>query len=234
MTRKAHVPSQRRLRLIPVTIVAALALLVVRAGELSLGIELSPTRPALAAEDDAATTAPDKRVGSGTVAPAGAATAPDGDGRSTDFPVEFTPAEVAVLQDLANRRDALLQLEKDLQARELLLSAAESRLDKRIGELQQLRDSIEALLRRYTEQEQAELESVVKIYETMKPKDAARILEELEMRILLGIMEKMKERKTAPILAAMGAERAREVTAELARKRAFDLSTPSDDGEPSG
>ena len=73
-------------------------------------------------------------------------------------------------------------------------------------------------------QEAAELESVVKIYETMKPKDAARILSELEMKVLLGIMEKMNGRRTAPILAAMPAARAREVTEELARRKAVNLT----------
>ena len=154
--------------------------------------------------------------------------------RTTDFPVEFTPAVVAVLQDLANRRDELLTLETELEGRERLLNAAEGRLDKRIAELQQLRDSIEALVRQYNDQEKAELQSIVKIYETMKPKDAARILEDLDMRILLGIMETMKERKSAPILAAMGAERARQVTAELARKRQVDLSKQTGKTEPSG
>ncbi len=89
-------------------------------------------------------------------------------------------------------------------------------------------------MRQYNEQEQAELQSIVKIYETMKPKDAARILADLEMRILLGIMESMKERKSAPILAAMEPKRAREVTEELARKREIDLSTQARGDKPAG
>ncbi len=225
-----------RFRLLPVVIVGVAALLAVRVGELSFGLELSPAGPALAAEDAGAKAPePDKAAG-GT--PATASTNRDGEPqeqqRTTDFPIEFTPGEVAVLQDLANRRDELLTLEKELDSREQLLKAAEGRLDKRIDELQLLRDSIEALVRQYTDQEKAELQSIVKIYETMKPKDAARILEDLEMRILLGIMESMKERKSAPILAAMGPEKAREVTAELARKREIDLSTQASKEEPSG
>src|SRR3546814_17765221 len=63
----------------------------------------------------------------------------------------------------------------------------------------------------------------------MKAKDAARILEELTLPILMGIVETMKERKTAAILAEMKAERAREITAELARRRAIALSRVSGD-----
>lgn len=221
----------RRVRLLPVVIVGVAVLLAVRVGELSFGFELSTAGPALAAGDSGADASKSDKAGA-------AASQGDGDSegkeeqRTTDFPVEFTPAEVAVLQDLANRRDELLAFEKELESRDRLLNAAEGRLDKRIGELQQLRDSIEALVREYTDQEKAELQSIVKIYESMKPKDAARILEDLEMRILLGIVESMKERKSAPILAAMASKRAREVTAELARKREIDLSTQaSRDGQ---
>ncbi len=229
-----------RIRLLPVVIVGVAVLLAVRLGELSFGLELSPASPALAAEDKAddkghAEPEPDKAKAA-TTAPANdkAHSEQEEERRTTDFPVEFTPAEVAVLQDLANRRDELAALEKELRAREGLLSAAEGRLDNRIAELQLLRDSIEALVRQYNEQEQAELQSVVKIYETMKAKDAARILGDLEMRILLAIVESMKERKSAPILAAMEPKRAREVTTELARKREIDLSTPAKKDAPAG
>jgi flagellar motility protein MotE (MotC chaperone) len=53
----------------------------------------------------------------------------------------------------------------------------------------------------------------------MKPKDAARIFEELEMDILLPVVERMKERKTAPILAKMNADKAKAITTELAQRR---------------
>ena len=126
MTRSDPLNPRRRIRLIPVLIVGAVVLLGVRAGELGFGLELSPTRPALAAGEDKADAPADKRAGASVTAPASKAdkAAADDGRRTTDFPVEFTPAEVAVLQDLANRRDELLQLEKELDARERLLNAA--------------------------------------------------------------------------------------------------------------
>jgi flagellar motility protein MotE (MotC chaperone) len=234
-----------RVRLLPVLIVGVAALLVVRLGELSFGVELSPASPALAAEDGKEENndgpKPDKAAADGQAPAADHAKAGDeahGDVIDeqplSDFPVEFTPGEVAVLQNLASRRDELARLEKDLDARERLLNVTEERLDKRIAELQVLRDSIESLVRQYDEQEESELQSIVKIYETMKPKDAASILGDLDMSILLGIMEAMKERKSASILAAMEPNRAREVTTELARQRAIDLTTPATKRDPAG
>ena len=61
----------------------------------------------------------------------------------------------------------------------------------------------------------------MKIYENMKPKDAARIFEELDMAVLLDVIERMKERKTAPILAQMNPKRAKAITLELAKRRGF-------------
>lgn len=240
MTPSEHLRKKTRIRLLPVVIVSILALLTVRIGELSFGVELSGTGPAMAAEDtakDAGQDAPkSEKAAAADHAPAAGAAPdePEQEQRRTDFPVEFTPGEVAVLQDLAARRDELTVLEKELMARERLLNVTEQRLDARIAELQTLRDSIETLVRQYNEQEQSELQSIVKIYETMKPKDAASILGGLDMRILLGIMETMKERKSASILAKMDAKRAREVTTELARKREIDLTTPATKAGPAG
>ena len=137
----------------------------------------------------------------------------------------FTPAEIEVLTELAKRRDDLAARERELGLREGLLQAAERRLDDKIVELRGIRAEIEQLVQLHNEREEAELQSLVKIYETMKPKDAARILGELELDVLLTIMERMKERSTAPVLAAMDPSRAREVTAELAQRR--DLREPN-------
>jgi len=242
MTQSVPMKARRKIRLLPIVIVVVAVLLVVRLGEMAFGVELSPTSPALAEEKKAKESPKPEKAKAEAEA---AATAP-ADGKtktkaepkdeppSIDFPVEFTPAEVAVLQALADRRDGMILQEKELDARERLLSAAEGRLDKRIDELQKIRDSIEALVRQYNDQEKAELQSIVKIYETMKPKDAAAILEELEMPILLSIVEVMKERKSASILAAMEPKRAREVTTELAREREIDLSKQVPDTKPSG
>jgi flagellar motility protein MotE (MotC chaperone) len=70
------------------------------------------------------------------------------------------------------------------------------------------------------------MESLVKIYESMKPKDAARIFEALELPILLDVMERMREAKSAPILAAMDPMKAKEVTSSLAERRTIPAPPP--------
>jgi len=136
-----------------------------------------------------------------------------------DDPTLLTPAEIEILQQLAVRRDQLDAREREIEMRTGLLNAAEERINKKIAELQTLRTTIDGLIKKFDAQQDAKLSSLVKIYENMKPKEAARIFEDLEMDTLLEVSERMKERKLAAIIAKMTPEKAREVTVELRRLR---------------
>jgi flagellar motility protein MotE (MotC chaperone) len=138
---------------------------------------------------------------------------------SADTDNVYSESEVQILQSLARRRDALEQREGEITMRENLLRAAEKRIDQQIAELKKIEDTIQALLKQYDAQEEAKMKSLVKIYESMKPKDAARIMEQLEMPILLEVSARMREQKMAAILAQMNSEKAKAVTVELATRR---------------
>jgi flagellar motility protein MotE (MotC chaperone) len=137
----------------------------------------------------------------------------------TNDPTLLTQAEIDLLQRLADRRELLETQEKEMEMREGLLQAAEERIDNKIAELKNFQDTIEKLIKTYDDQQVAKIQSLVKIYENMKPKDAARIFEELDMDTLLLVTERMKERKLAPIMAKMNPARATEITVELSRLR---------------
>lgn len=139
-------------------------------------------------------------------------------------PFSMTDEEIELLQSLSARREQLETRERDVEQRETLLLAAERRIDEKISELGKLQNTIEGLIVKHDEQSEKQMLSLVKIYESMKPKDAARIFEELDMIVLLGVVERMKERKTAPILASMDPKRAKEITLELAQRRELPLS----------
>lgn len=132
-----------------------------------------------------------------------------------DDPTLLTQSEIDLLQKLAERRVEIDARAREMETREALLAAAESRIDRKIQDFKALQATIESLIQTYDEQQDQKLLSLVKIYENMKPKDAARIFEDLEMDVLLQVAERMKERSLAPIMAKMNPDRAREVTVEL-------------------
>lgn len=131
----------------------------------------------------------------------------------------FSASEVEILQDLAKRRDELDKRERSISQREALLKAASAEVDRKIAELTKLRSELEDLLNKQKTAEDERINSLVKIYENMKPKDAANIFNTLDMNVLLPVMAKISERKASPILAAMDPDKAREVTIKLAEQR---------------
>src|SRR5690606_17869067 len=96
---------------------------------------------------------------------------------------QFTKGEVEVLERLAQRRAELERRAEELDMRDNLLKAAEARIDEKIAKLREMEETLKALLRAHDEEKKAQMESLVKIYEKMKPKDAARIFNNLDMDI---------------------------------------------------
>lgn len=139
--------------------------------------------------------------------------------RLADDPTLLTQTEIDLLQQLAERRDRVEKREQELDTRTALLKAAEARIDKKVEEMKTLQSTIEGLLASYDQEQEKKVAGLVKIYENMKPKDAAKIFEELEMDVLLMVVERVNSRRLAPIMAAMNPQKAREVTVELSRLR---------------
>lgn len=135
------------------------------------------------------------------------------------LPLGLTVEELGILQTLAQRRAALEEREQALSQREAQIEIVDKRIADKLKELDALKREVEGLVRKYDAQEEKEIASMVKIYETMKPKDAARILEQIDFTVLVMLMERIKDRSSAPILSAMNDQVARKLTAELVRRR---------------
>jgi flagellar motility protein MotE (MotC chaperone) len=142
-------------------------------------------------------------------------------------PATLTKSEIDTLQRLSERREQIERRARDAEAKESLLKAAEARIDGKIAQLQDLEKNIQGLLKQYDAQKQEEIDQLVRVYSVMKPKDAARIFDTLEMPILVGVMQKMKDAKVAPILAAMDSRRAVAVTEELTSRKQLSANDPA-------
>ena len=209
-------------RLLPATTVAIAALLGMK------GLEL--VRAATPA--DALGQTPVKTVAASPAASPAAAPATSPAGMRAPAPTQIQPAvpsappppavtdgEKTVLQELRQRRQELDAREQAVMAREAVLAAAEHKLDQRVAELQALQQHLEALEAARQQRQDASWQGLVKLYASMKPRDAAKIFDDLDTPVLLEVVDRMNERKAAPILAAMQPDRAREVTEKLAAKR---------------
>lgn len=136
-------------------------------------------------------------------------------------------SELAVLNSLGNRRDVLNQREHDLELREQVLAAAEARLNKRFQELKALEAKIDSEAERREKQASEEILDLVKIYESMKAKNAARIFNRLDLEIMLKVVKQMQPRKMADVLSEMDPEMAEQLTIALAAGESRNVKTTS-------
>ncbi|MGG5817963.1 MotE family protein [Falsiroseomonas sp. HW251] len=211
-----------RPRLLPLAIATAALLVLVKAERL-LGSAVAPLEVAVMAPPAAPRAMLAARAADAPPPPrqaAAPAVQPAPVPQAAPQPTAEQLAERAVLETLRARRAELEAREQVASQREVILAAAERRLTQRIEELTQLQSRLETLERDRAAREEAGLRGLVRLYEGMRPRDAAVIFDELEMPVLLPIADRMREAKAAPILAAMKPDRARALTGELARLRA--------------
>ncbi len=131
---------------------------------------------------------------------------------------DVSASEIELLESLVARREALEARARELDMREKLLAAAEQRVDAKITELKKIEATVGKVI---NEREESKIRSLVKIYESMKAKDAARIFNQLDEGVLLSVIERMREAKAAEIIAQMSGDKARVVTGKLARLRSL-------------
>jgi len=199
----------RSIRLLPITIFVIALLLAVKSTQLVCAA-------AREQETAAKVVTPAEAAAPAAKPPPPVADAPK---PSEDAVPAVSDGERTVLLELRQRRQELDARDAALVARESLLAAAEQKLTARVGELQTLQKRLEALEAARKEREDASWQGLVKLYEAMKPRDAATIFNDLDVPVLLQVVDRMKESKAAPVLAAMQPDKARELTARLAQLR---------------
>jgi flagellar motility protein MotE (MotC chaperone) len=148
--------------------------------------------------------------------------------------------ERAVLESLNQRRQELEARARELDVRENLLAATEKRIQSRLAEIKEAEARINATVHKKDEAEAARFKALVSMYENMKAKDAAKIFDRLDMRVLLELSAQINPRRMSDILALMSPEVAERLTGEIAaRAGAVEKPAPTPDlpkieGRPSG
>jgi flagellar motility protein MotE (MotC chaperone) len=189
------------------------------------GADITGSVPETAGGD--AKKAPDKNAPDKNAPDAKAAALPAGkDGKSPTpttgvmIPAGGMPsgAERAILERLQERRQELDSRARELDIRESLIQGAEKRMDARLTELKDTEDRIKVETQQKDDADAARLKGLITMYESMKPRDAAKIFNGLDSAVLLQVASQMNPRTMAEVLAQMSAEVAQRLTVELASK----------------
>jgi flagellar motility protein MotE (MotC chaperone) len=147
---------------------------------------------------------------------------PDGVVVFPDQTPRMSESERAILERLQSRRQELEQRAREVEIRESLLKAAEKRIESKVEELKAVEGRIGTAAGQRNEQEAARFKGIITMYESMKPKDAAKVFDRLEMSVLIEIASQIAPRKMSDIMGLMQPEAAERLTVELARRAGGD------------
>ncbi len=140
-----------------------------------------------------------------------------------------SPSERAILERLQSRRQELEARAREIDIRESLLKAAEKRIESRVEELKAIESRISTATEQKSEAEAARFKGIITMYEGMKPKDAAKVFDRLDMPVLIQIASQIAPRKMSDILGQMQTDAAERLTVELARRAGPEQSASAAD-----
>ena len=99
----------------------------------------------------------------------------------------LSSGERAILESLQDRRKELDARSRELEMRESLLKAAEKRVEAKVAELKAMEARLKASMGERDKAEAERFKGIVTMYENMKPKEAARIFDRLDMKVLVDV-----------------------------------------------
>jgi flagellar motility protein MotE (MotC chaperone) len=127
-------------------------------------------------------------------------------------------AERALFERLGERRQELDKRARELDIREGLIAEAEKRMEARLAEIKEGEAQLATATQKRDEAEVARFKGLVTMYENMKPRDAAKIFDRLEVGVLLEMASQINPRRMSDIMALMSPETAEKLTVELASR----------------
>ena len=139
------------------------------------------------------------------------------------------PAKV-VFKGLEKREAAIAMAEGKIKNERKELNKLKDQLDDKLDKLSKLKKQIETdladLNRKKTAAEQqkqaafeAKMDRLVKMYSGMKPKNAAKIVDKLDLEVAKRIFSRMRETSAAQILAYVESEKAAKISERIAYKK---------------
>jgi flagellar motility protein MotE (MotC chaperone) len=192
----------QRAWLLPTAAAALVALLPLRAMELSHGWR------ALASE----TPAPPGAAWHPAAAPSpasAAACAPQATEQSAD---------AGLMAEVARRGAELERREHAVSLREAQVAAASQLAERQLGELRRMRQTVEGLVVHESTASTADIKLLVGLYSNMKPAQAASVLGRLDPPKAAEILQHLETEVAGPILAAMDPDAAVKVTEDLQQR----------------
>lgn len=145
--------------------------------------------------------------------PAAAAPTPAGPKTS------YTEEEINHLSKLNERKRELDAREEELARLEKEVNQQREALEKRISELEKTRREIASILDDRVQADEQKVETLVQVYSSMKPQQAATIIQDMDEALAVDVLGRMKKKNAAEIMNFFKPEKARVLSEKYAGYR---------------
>ena len=116
---------------------------------------------------------------------------------------------------LQKKKEALDRRERSIKARESDLQAAEIRISEDLAKLEQLRNEMREAMQDLDAKQLEEVERLVSMFEKMRGKKAAAILEQADQAVAVEVLRRLRSKQAGETLSAMKPDVAADLAAIL-------------------
>jgi flagellar motility protein MotE (MotC chaperone) len=121
---------------------------------------------------------------------------------------EYSTEEIDHFSKLNDRRKELDAREAELGRAETELQAQKANLELRLNELEKTRKDISQILEEKVQSDDKKVDALVQMYSSMKPQQAAKVLEAMDEDLAVEIIGRMKKKSAAEVMNLMKSEKA--------------------------
>jgi flagellar motility protein MotE (MotC chaperone) len=133
-------------------------------------------------------------------------------------PASSSSALSESLAGLQQKEAELKKKDELLREKEERLTKMESEVEQKLKDLITLQKEIQAYRTEKAEGANTKVRSLAKIYGTMKPKEAAKLMENLDDKLVMSIISTMNSDEAASIMANMEVKKAAKISEALSGK----------------
>lgn len=123
-----------------------------------------------------------------------------------------------MLANLEHREIEIKKKEEQLRQKEEYLVQLEREVEKKLKELSSIQKEIQAYRTEKEDAQSGKIRSLSKIYGSMKPKEAAKLMEGLEDRLVVNIIATLSSDEAASIMASMDVKKAAKIAEALSHR----------------
>jgi flagellar motility protein MotE (MotC chaperone) len=128
---------------------------------------------------------------------------------------QFSKEEITILKSLDNRRIELENRRKQIEEKEIDVRNKEREYAARLTEIKTITQQLKDDRVKDERKKKNQFDQLANVYGSMNPKEAAQLIEQLDITIARQLIERMPEKRIAQILALMTPDRALTITRML-------------------